>query len=252
MIVTITEDRQSLGEQAAKLGAEHIRATLKEKDFCNVAFVSGQSQIRTLNSLSKEPDIDWKRVNVFLLDEFIGLEKGHAASSATFIKAYFLHMVGGVASFHEIDPDPKNVKATVKALNETMKTHPLDVAFICIGENGHLAFNDPPADFDTKDAYITIELEKRSRRQQANEGWFKSVNEVPERAITMSIYEILSAKHIVISCPDQRKAKAVAMSLFDDITPLSPCSAIRKAADVALFLDRQSSCLIFGDGRSLK
>ena len=250
MFVTIAEDRKELGRQAAKLGAEHIRKTLEEKECCNVAFVSGQSQIRTLECLSKAEGINWKKVNIFLLDEFIGLEKGHAASSAQFIKDNFLKYIGEVASFHEINSDPETVEKTVEELNKTMENHPLDVAFICIGENGHLAFNDPPADFDTKDPYIVVEREKRSRRQQANEGWFKSVNEVPETAITMSIYEILSAKHIVISCPDQRKAKAVAMGLFDYINPLSPCSAIRRASDVSLFLDRQSSCLVYGDRRS--
>lgn len=250
MIITINEDRKMLGEQAAKLGAEHIRKTLEEKQYCNIAFVSGKSQIRTLDSLSKEKNIDWKRVNVFLLAEFVGLEKGHIASSATFLKEYLLKNIGEVHSFNEIDPDPEKVKTTVKNLNRLMKDYPLDIAFICIGENGHLAFNDPPADFDTKDAYIAVELEKRSRRQQANEGWFKNVNEVPEIAITMSVYEILSARHIIISCPDQRKAKAVAMSLFEDITPLAPGTALRRGEDVALFLDRQSSCLVFKDGRS--
>ena len=196
-----------------------------------------------------ETRIDWMKVNVFLLDEFIGLEKGHKASSTTFLYENFLNLISGVNSFHAISSDESKVEETLKELNAAVKDHPIDVAFICIGENGHLAFNDPPADFDTRDPYILVNLEDRSRRQQANEGWFKSINEVPRTAITMSIHEILSSRHIIVSCPDQRKAKAVAMCVFDDITPLSPCSAIKRGIDTSLFLDRQSACLVFGDRR---
>ena len=142
------------------------------------------------------------------------------------------------------------MEETIKALNDTMREHPLDVAFICIGENGHLAFNDPPADFDTKDPYILVELEKRSRKQQVSEGWFRSLDEVPVKAITMSISQILTAKHIIVSCPDQRKAKAVAACLFEDISPLTPSSVLRNAASCSLYLDRLSSCLVFGDRRT--
>ena len=249
MLITICDDKNALGEQAAEKGGRFIRKAITERGECNVAFVTGKSQIATLKCLALETRIDWSKVNVFLLDEFIGLEKGHKASSSTFLYENFLNLLGGVNSFHAISSDETKVKETLKELNDTMKEHPIDVAFICIGENGHLAFNDPPADFDTTDAYILVELEDRSRRQQANEGWFKSINEVPRTAITMSIHEILSSKHIIVSCPDQRKAKAVAMCIYDDITPLSPSSAIRRGIDTSLFLDRQSACLVFGDQR---
>ena len=250
MLITICDDKKALGKEAASLGAMHIRNAIREKGICNVAFVTGLSQIETLKNLASEAGIDWMKVNVFLLDEFIGLPAGHEASSSTFLYKNFLNLIKGVNSFTAISSDPNKVEETIQYLNRTMAEHPLDVAFICIGENGHLAFNDPPADFDTKDPYIVVELEDRSRRQQAGEGWFKSIQEVPHKAITMSIYEILSSKHIIVSCPDQRKAKAVAMSLFDDITPLSPGTAIRRAGDTALYLDRQSSCLIFSDRRN--
>lgn len=249
MLITVCDDKNSLGEQAAERGGRFIRKAIAEKGECNVAFVTGKSQIATLKCLALETRIDWRKVNVFLLDEFIGLEKGHQASSSTFLYQNFLNLIGGVNSFHAISSDEKKIDETLKELNETMKSHPLDVSFICIGENGHLAFNDPPADFDTTDPYILVELEDRSRRQQANEGWFKNINDVPRKAITMSIHEILTSKHIIISCPDQRKAKAVAMSIYDDISPLSPCAAIRRGNDTSLFLDRQSACLVFGDRR---
>ncbi len=249
MLITICDDKNSLGAKAAETGARYIREAIEERGECNCAFVTGKSQIATLRSLAMESGIDWMKVNVFLLDEFLGLEKGHRASSSTFLYEYFLNLINGVGSFHAISSDPDKVDQTLKELNKTMKSHPLDVAFICIGENGHLAFNDPPADFDTKDAYIKVELEDRSRRQQANEGWFRNIQEVPKDAITMSIYEILGSKHIIISCPDQRKAKAVAMCIFDDITPLSPAASVRRSLDTHLFLDRLSACLVFSDQR---
>lgn len=249
MLITICDDKNALGEQAAARGGWLIRKAIAERGECNVAFVTGTSQVATLKALALESKIDWTKVNVFLLDEFIGLERGHKASSSTFLYENFLNLISGVNSFHAICPDADKIDETLKNLNATMEDHPLDVAFICIGENGHLAFNDPPADFDTKDPYILVELEDRSRRQQANEGWFKNINDVPKTAITMSIHEIMSSKHIIVSCPDQRKAKAVAMCIYDDLTPLSPCTAIRRGNDTALFLDRLSACLVFSDQR---
>ena len=249
MLTTICENKNTLGHEAAVAGSHLIRKAIREQGGANIAFVTGTSQLQTLLWLSKSERLDWSKVNIFLLDEFLGLEKGHKASSSTFLKENFLSLIPPVASFTEIDSDEKKVKETVRNLNEIMRSHPLDVAFICIGENGHLAFNDPPADFDTKDPYIVVELDTRSRRQQANEGWFKSINDVPKRAITMSVHEILSAKHIICSCPDQRKAKSVAACIFDEITPLSPCAALRNSLDARLFLDRQSSKLVYSDGR---
>ena len=137
----------------------------------------------------------------------------------------------------------------LREMNELMKDYPLDVIFICIGENGHLAFNDPPADFDARDPYIQVELERRSKRQQVGEGWFSTIDEVPNKAITMSVFEILTARHIICACPDQRKAKAVASCIFDDISPSSPAASIRRRTECALYLDRQSSCLVFDDFR---
>lgn len=249
MRVTICEDRKDLGAQAAKTGAESIRATIAEKGCANLAFVTGTSQIQTLQSLSKEKDIDWSKVNIFFLDEYLGIEKNHRASSYNFLNDHFLSFLPKLNSIHPINGEIDKIDETLKELNKKMKDYPLDVAFVCIGENGHLALNDPPADLSTRDPYIVVELEKRSRRQQVNEGWFKNLDEVPEKAITMSIREIMSSQHIICACPDQRKARAVAMALYDDITAASPCAALRSGLDVHLFLDRQSDCLIVGDRR---
>ena len=249
MRITICENKLELGYQAAILGRHHIKSTILKKGAANIAFVTGTSQLEMLKSL-RALDIDWSKVNVFLLDEFIGIPDGHKASSETFLKENFLAYLPTIGSFHPISRDP-DYRKTLKEMNALMKDYPIDVAFICIGENGHLAFNDPPADFDATDPYIVVDLEKRSKRQQVSEGWFSSIDEVPEKAITMSVHEILSSRIIVCACPDQRKAKAVASCIFDDITPASPCSSIRRRTECTIFLDRQSSRLVFGDGREI-
>ena len=248
MRITICENKLELGYQAAILGRHHIKSTILKKGAANVAFVTGTSQLEMLKSL-RTLDIDWSKVNVFLLDEFIGLPDGHKASSETFLKENFLSYLPTIGSFHPISRS-SDYRKTLKEMNALMKDYPIDVAFICIGENGHLAFNDPPADFDATDPYIVVDLERRSKRQQVNEGWFGSIEEVPDKAITMSIHEILSSRVIVCACPDQRKAKAVASCIFDDITPASPCSSIRKRTECTIFLDRQSSRLVFEDMRT--
>ena len=248
MRITICENKLELGYQAAILGRHHIKSTILKKGAANIAFVTGTSQLEMLKSL-RALDIDWSKVNVFLLDEFIGIPDGHKASSETFLKENFLAYLPTIGSFHPISRDP-DYRKTLKEMNALMKDYPIDVAFICIGENGHLAFNDPPADFDATDPYIMVERERRSKRQQVSEGWFDSIDDVPDKAITMSVHEILSSRVIVCACPDQRKAKAVASCIFDDISPASPCSSIRKRTECTIFLDRQSSRLVFEDMRT--
>lgn len=248
MRVTICDSKKELGVLAAREGASCIRQAIADNGEANVVFVTGKSQVETLLNLAKQ-DVDWSQVNVFHLDEFVGLKKDSLSSSKYFLQEFFLSHIGQVKSYTPIDTDEASLEKTVNKLNRLMASHKLDVAFICIGENGHLAFNDPPADFDTRDPYIVVDLEKRSRRQQVSEGWFSSLDDVPAKAVTMSVSEILSARHIIVSCPDQRKAKAVASCLFDDVTVLSPSSALRMSYDCSLYLDRLSSALVFADGR---
>ena len=249
MRVTICDSKKELGRLAAAEGASYIKAAIEENGEANVVFVTGKSQVDTLLNLAKA-DIDWSCVNVFHLDEFIGLKKDSISSSRYFLQEFFLSHISAVKSYTPIDSDESRLEKTVGKLNALMASHRLDVAFICIGENGHLAFNDPPADFDTRDPYIVVDLEKRSRRQQVSEGWFHTLDEVPTKAITMSVSEIMRSRHIIVSCPDQRKAKAVASCLFDDITVLSPAAALRMSPDCSLYLDRLSSSLVFKDGRT--
>lgn len=248
MRVTICDTRKELGRLAAQEGASYIAQAIEERGEANVVFVTGKSQVETLLQLARQ-NVKWECVNVFHLDEFVGLPKDSLSTSRYFLGEFLLSHIGKVKSYTPIDTNTSRLEKTVKDLNAMMADHRLDVAFICIGENGHLAFNDPPADFDTKDAYIVVDLEKRSRRQQVSEGWFSNLDDVPTKAITMSVSGILSARHIIVSCPDQRKAKAVAGCLFDDVSVLSPASALRMAYDCSLYLDRLSSALVFSDGR---
>jgi len=249
MRITITDSKNELGVQAAREGAELINNAIEQKGFANVVFVTGKSQVQTLFNLTMM-EVDWTHVNVYHLDEFVGLSPDKITSSHGFLKEYFLNHIPTPLSYKPINSAPEKLEETIAELNKELKEHPLDVAFLCIGENGHLAFNNPPADFDTTDPYILVNLERRSKRQQVGEGWFKTLDEVPDQAITMSVHEILSAKHIIVSCPDQRKAKAVADALFEFVSPLYPATALTRALDCALFLDRQSAYLIFGDRRS--
>lgn len=248
MRVIICEDKHDLGYLAAKQGVENINSCIQRFGYCNVAFITGSSQLLTLEHLSKA-DINWSKVNIYHLSEFVGLDGNHVGSSENFLNKYFLSKISKTNSYHPIKANESNVEETIRSLNEELKDKPLDVSFICIGENGHLAFNDPPADFNTSDPYILIDLEKRSRRQQFQEGWFNSFDEVPHQAITMSISKILSSRYIIVSCPDQRKAKAVASALFEDLSPQYPATSLRHRRECTLFLDRQSSILVYGDRR---
>ena len=215
-----------------------LRKSTGKKIYCTMNILFHEDQIQKLRTMRDE-------IARWPFDDFIVSDIG----TVSFLKENFLDHLPAIGSFHPISRS-NDTKATLKEMNRLMKDYPLDVAFICIGENGHLAFNDPPADFDARDAYIQVELERRSRRQQVGEGWFSTIDEVPSKAITMSVFEILTARHIICACPDQRKAKAVASCIFDDISPSSPAASIRRRTECTLFLDRQSRCLVFHDLRA--
>lgn len=246
MRTIICEDKIDLGIMAASEGEAKIKQAIVTNGVANVVFVTGNSQLETLKNLV-QADIPWDKVNIFHLDEFVGVAPTDQSSSEHFLQTYFLSQIKAPLSYTPINGHVADIKAEVKELNAKMAKYPLDVAFICIGENGHLAFNDPPADFDTKDPYIIVDLDVKSRRQQVGEGWFKTLNDTPHKAITMSISEIISSGSIICSCPDRRKARAVKSCLFDDISPLNPASALRSKKECYLFLDRQSACLVFND-----
>ena len=177
---------------------------------------------------------------MFHLDEYIGLQDTHPASFRKYLKERFLAKVPPLKAVHLINGET-NPEAECIWLGDLITQHPIDVALVGIGENGHLAFNDPPADFDTEEPYIIVDLDDACRRQQYGEGWFKTVNDVPRQAISMSIKQILKSKHIICSVPDERKAEAVKNSVQQGVSNLFPASILQTHQHCTLFLDKGSA-----------
>lgn len=248
MRVTICDDKQDLGFQAAQAGALKIQQAIAMNGSATIVLATGVSQFEMLDALVQQ-DIDWSKIVVFHLDEYVGIPDDHPASFRNYLKNRFVSRVEGLKAFYAIDGAAKDLPAEVLRLSSLISRQPVDVAFLGIGENGHLAFNDPPANFDAEEPYLIVNLEERCRRQQVGEGWFSCMDEVPVQAISMSIRQILKSRCIICSVPDQRKARAVAMCLYDQISPVAPCTVLRRRSDCTLFLDRPSSMLVFGDRR---
>lgn len=241
MEIVISPDKKTLGQAAAHKGSALIQETLKECGSANVILATGASQFEMIAELVQQP-IDWKSVTFFHLDEYIGLPETHPASFRKYLKERFVQKVNA-PNFYFIDGEA-DIETECKRLSELIETHPIDVAFIGIGENAHLAFNDPPADFETDVAYMEVKLDFACRRQQMGEGWFSSLEDVPSKAITMTIPQIMKAKHIICTVPDRRKAAAVAEAVQEEITPRIPASILQKHPNATLFLDEESASLL--------
>jgi glucosamine-6-phosphate deaminase len=243
MKIEINGSPKALGKAAGTAGARHIRKSLTEKGFANIILATGTSQFETLNQLLVEPGIDWGKVTMFHLDEYIGLPITHPASFRKYLKERFISKVPPLKAIHLINGEG-DIEKECARLADSIKKNPIDVAFIGIGENGHLAFNDPPADFDTEVPYIVVALDEACRKQQMGEGWFKSTDEVPRQAISMSVKQILKSKSIICSVPDLRKAEAVKNCVEHSVSNLFPSTALRGHGDCVLFLDGDSSSLL--------
>lgn len=237
MRVKLCSPAGELGKAAARYGAEAIRAALDSRGAATITLATGTSQYATLRELTAQSGLDWSRVTVFHLDEYVGLTDRHPASFRRYLRERFASPVGGLAAFHYIRGDDPDPPGECRRLSELIRAHPVDVAFLGIGENGHLAFNDPPADFDTEAPYILVTLDQACRRQQVGEGWFSSINEVPERAISMSVRQILKAGRLVVSVPEVRKAEAVRCAVEGELSNRCPASILRIHGDCTLFLD---------------
>ncbi|MCF2496100.1 MULTISPECIES: glucosamine-6-phosphate deaminase [Dyadobacter] len=243
MKVVISETKEELGTQAATLAAELIRKTIAEKGFANIILATGTSQFQTLEQLIREENIDWGKVTMFHLDEFIALPLAHAASFRKYLKERFLDKVPPLKAVHLINGEG-NITAEIENLNSIISHHPIDVALVGIGENGHLAFNDPPADFENEKPYHVVNLDEPCRMQQMGEGWFGSLDEVPLQAISMTVKQIMKSEHIVCSVPDERKALAVRNSLTEEVSNIYPASILQNHAHCTFFLDKSSASLL--------
>jgi glucosamine-6-phosphate deaminase len=241
MRVSVFPDRLTLARAAAREAASRIRAAVAAQGHARIVAATGTSQMAFLDHLTRE-DVDWSNVEVFHLDEYVGLPEDHPASFRKYLRERLIQPAG-IARFHPIDGSG-DAAGVCEALGRELAARPIDVALVGIGENGHLAFNDPPADFETDRSYIVVRLDDACRRQQVGEGWFRGVDEVPERAITMSIRQILNARAIVAVVPESRKAAAVQRCLEGEVSPMAPASILQTHADTTVFLDAAAAALL--------
>jgi glucosamine-6-phosphate deaminase len=241
MEIVISETKYILGKKAALKSAELIRKAILDRGFANIIVATGASQFEMLNELVKE-DIDWSVVRAFHLDEYIGISEFHPASFRKYLKERFVDIVSPT-EFNYVNGETDSSEECIR-LGKLISKNPIDVAFVGIGENSHLAFNDPPADFETEEAYLVVTLNEDCRRQQMGEGWFPTINDVPEKAISMSIKQIMKAKAIICCVPDLRKAEAVKKTVEGSISPAIPASIMRQHEAMWLYLDKDSASLL--------
>lgn len=236
----IFETKDQMGAAAAERAAGKIQKAIEQQGRANIILATGSSQFEMLKHLV-QADIDWSRVTMFHLDEYVGLPDTHPASFRKYLKERFVDQVGPLKAVHFVAGDAPDPAAECRRLGKIIAQHPIDVALVGIGENGHLAFNDPPADFETEEPYIVVRLDTVCRRQQMGEGWFATLEDVPQEAISMSIRQIMKSKSIVVTVPDERKAHAVRQTLLEEISPMRPASILRQHPDCVLYMDRPAA-----------
>lgn len=242
MNLTVSPDKYSLARVAAEHAADTIRRAISERDCARIVAATGASQFEFLEELTKTRDIDWKKVEMFHLDEYLNMPPTHPASFRKYLRERLIDKVG-ITRAHLLDGQ-REPGGVIAEMTVEIRKVPIDIAFVGIGENGHLAFNDPPADFETDEAYIVVELDESCRRQQLGEGWFKSLEEVPRRALSMTVRQILKAREIIAVVPDARKARAVAKCFQGEINPMAPASVLRTHPKTFVYLDRDSAALL--------
>jgi glucosamine-6-phosphate deaminase len=244
MNIQIMPDKLQMGKAAAAAGAKLIRQALADRGSANIIVATGASQFEMLAALIAEPDINWNRVTGFHLDEYVGLAINHHASFRGYLWQRFVSRLPlPLRAFHFLDGEG-DAAAECRRVGEIIRRHPIDVAFVGIGENGHLAFNDPPADFDTEDPYLVVQLDEACRHQQLGEGWFPTFDDVPKQAISMSVRQIMKSGAIICTVPDTRKAEAVRNTVEGEVTPNVPASILQRHKQCTLFLDQPAAALL--------
>lgn len=246
MNVQVFDSKQSMGVAAAAHGAKAIRKAIAERGEANIIVATGASQFEMLSALTAEPDIAWNCVTGFHLDEYVELSLDHPASFRLYLwKRFVSQLPFPMRQFHFLNAEG-DCQAECDRVGSILSEHPIDVAFVGIGENGHLAFNDPPADFETESPYLVVELDDACRKQQLGEGWFPTFDDVPKQAISMSVRQIMKSASIVCTVPDERKAAAVRGSVEGDVKPEVPASILQNHSSVELFLDKPAASLLTG------
>ena len=241
MAVYILDNSEELGEKAADLIAKKLNEAIEKRGQARIILSTGASQFETIKYLV-EKNVDWEKVTMFHLDEYLELPETHKASFRRDLKERFTSKVPVKVHFVNTEGD---VEENLKELTREIRKDIIDIGVIGIGENGHIAFNDPPADFETQEAYRIVALEERCRKQQLNEGWFPTLDEVPFKAVSMTPYQIMQCETIVSSVPGERKAEAVRNTLkSEEVTNMVPATLLKTHKDWHLFLDKESSSLI--------
>ena len=240
--ISVSQTPELLGERAAKKIAMLLNQAIKEKGEARMILSTGASQFETLAALVKL-DVDWTKVEMFHLDEYVGLSESHIASFRKYLKERFVAKVNLKGAYFVNGEG--NVEENIKALTLKLREKRVDVGVIGIGENGHIAFNDPPADFETDKAYKVVNLDTRCRMQQVGEGWFKTLNDVPEQAITMCPKQIMACAHIVTAVPHSVKAEAIFNTITQPVSPMVPATLLKTHPDWNLFVDDASAAKLF-------
>ena len=244
MKIDISETKNELGRKAAQDGAKVIREAIRDRGVATIVIPTGGSQVEMIESLIKEKGIDWGKVAVFHLDEYVGLPISHPASFRRFLRERFINLLPSkIGEVHEVNAEG-DCQAECARLKKLIGPRVIDVAFVGIGENGHLAFNDPPADFRIAEPYLVVNLDVACRQQQVGEGWYPSIADVPTQAISMSVQQVLKARTIICSVPDQRKARAVKASLEGPVTPMMPSSILQTHDGTTVYLDPDSASML--------
>jgi glucosamine-6-phosphate deaminase len=242
MNIKIFKNKASLAGAAAVQAATSIRKAISDKGSARIIAATGASQFEFLDALTAMPDIDWKQVEMFHLDEYIGLPLSHPASFRSYLLKRLINKVG-ITRYHLLDGE-SNPDSVAREVGAKLASAPIDVAFVGVGENGHLAFNDPPADFETEEPYLIVNLDEACRRQQMGEGWFATLADVPPTALSMSVRQILKAQEIICVVPDGRKAQAVAACFEGEISRNAPASILRTHPRCTVYLDNDSAALL--------
>ena len=242
MNVQVLADSKSMGTAAAKQAAEGLRDVLRRKGSARIIAATGASQFEFLEALTSSRDIQWECVELFHLDEYVGLPGTHPASFRKYLRERLIEKTG-ILKYHLLEGDG-DIQSTIQHVGKEVSSAPIDIAFVGIGENCHLAFNDPPADFENDNPYIVVELDEQCRQQQVHEGWFASVGEVPKRAISMSVRQIMKSREILTIVSGRHKARAVQACLENKVTPLIPASILQTHAHTTIYLDLESAALL--------
>lgn len=243
MNVKVLKDKDSLGQAAAEHAARVIREALLNRGKARIIAATAASQKEFLGYLSSAPGIDWHLVELFHLDEYLGLPITHPASFRKMLLEQLINKTG-IVKYHLLDGDGGDANAVVARASTALASAPVDIAFLGIGENGHLAFNDPPADFDTEEPYLIVSLDEACRRQQVGEAWFSDLSQVPEKAISMSVRQIMKVKEAIAIVPDSRKAAAIQRCFEGEIGPMAPASILRSHPKATVYLDKNSAALL--------